>query len=49
MRLNREAMAGLRRVCCVWLALRMCRPEAAFWAGLVGLDAVILKTDHLHS
>ncbi|MGF6099570.1 hypothetical protein M2429_000223 [Enterobacter sp. A4] len=45
-----KVMSGrLRRVCGVWFALRVCRPEAAFWAGLVGLDAVILKADHLHS
>ena len=44
-----KLMSGrLRRVCGVWLALRVCRPEAAFWAGLVGLDVVILKADHLH-
>lgn len=26
----------------------MCRPEAAIYAGLLGLDVVILKADHLH-
>lgn len=43
-----DVLAWLRRVCGVWLALRGCRPEAAFWRGLLSFDVVILKTDHLH-
>nr|DAQ04415.1 MAG TPA: hypothetical protein [Caudoviricetes sp.] len=34
MRSANEVLAWLRRVCGVWLALRGCRPEAAFWRGV---------------
>lgn len=41
-----EVLAWQRRVYGVWLALRGCRAEAAFWRGLLSFDVVILKADH---